>query len=819
MTLALCASLMAQQAQKISAVNAKAIPRGKIMAAPDTQIFEELTPTLRYSPLMLNDNLYQVIGLTHYNTVTNNNARNTVSFRNNSNHAGAVWTMGSFTGGGVDRGTGVNYFDINSNDWDPNPPTSGRIENRRVGWGGHAFTESGEIVVAHDAPSSASISPLGLVISTRDNWGNGDWNQYILKGPEYQFGGKTCTGLSWPTVVSNGNTVHLVTVTEQWSGGVNMLEENYPQPGNGYKGYSTFPLYYRSLDGGKEGTWEDPVELTEWGLTDYEAFKLSADDYVFTAKGDHIVLMICSSVGFVIYFESFDNGDTWTRHEVFHTGEVMLLSNTDFWDVPVMLPTNAAVAIDDCDKIHVVYSTLVESKHDGASGPSIYYWGTPSGMVYWNNVLNDEPLNLADYCTPPNTTPSDFWGYWLSVPGHIDCPHVTGWTESFDWILGPEYDGYQFHNGGYSSFPRLIAKDDRVYVAYQSALDYPFAFENPDLYVRGIFVTVSDDNGATWDVQKNTSWISYKPDLQWANWENYIIPDFATATVDQIVDAIEMIDIEFQAEQGYPSMTMNTKGDMFMIQWLYHHLSPFPNDGNTVFEVNPMSVYTFTQNLKNLPAYKNMDDIMKGNWTNEDEPEINFPDLGCERPQKVTFETCTSEDGNEYRAAIIYWKQPEYINVPLSSYNIYRDGNKIGSVPYSITIPGRYVDKGIEVGTYTYQVSAVYEGGCESTLTRAKTFTLGDNPVYYEDCGDAVKDIPSTTFKLYPNPSNGNVTVVIDTYSSYTLTVSNIMGQVVSSMNGNTKEVQLDVSNYPPGVYIVNVKTANAITTQKLIVK
>jgi hypothetical protein len=45
------------------------------------------------------------------------------------------------------------------------------------------------------------------------------------------------------------------------------------------------------------------------------------------------------------------------------------------------------------------------------------------------------------------------------------------------------------------------------------------------------------------------------------------------------------------------------------------------------------------------------------------------------------------------------------------------------------------------------------------------------------------------------------------------------MGQVIATMNGNTDKVDLNVSNYAPGIYIVNVRTANAMTTQKLIVK
>jgi len=827
MAVCLCASLMAQDKiitrDRMSASYSSTIPENAGTQFEVTEVTQ--IPMLSANPLITSGELYDIIGLTHYNTPTNSSARSVVSFRKNSNDAAVVWTMSSINS--PTRGTGINYFNVNKNEWDPNPPVTGRIETIRTGWGTHAFTEQGEIVVAHDALT-------GLVINTRDKWGEGDWNEKMLIGPKYKLKDITgkwdtaATKLNWPAMATNGNTVHLLCVTDAWTntttGGVSYLEDQFPDTENahhgGYKGFNSYPMYYRSLDGGKN--WEEVVDFGQSGLkllTNYQTFKFGGDQYDVAVKDDHVVILFYSLLGFVIYLESFDNGENWVKKTVFDRGEVFLGSYSPEVE-PLLAPTTATIAIDDDDQVHVAFATHAIHKNENAAvDVGIGFWDQmPTGMVYWNDSM--EPIDWEDirgWCDAEGKL-TDY--NWDLCSHYIPVPTVVGFEEFYNWNFGPSYDKNQFKHNGWATFPRIIAKDDRVYLSFQSPLDYPFGFTSPDLYCRGIFVTVSDDNGTSWDVQKNTSWISYKPDLQWADWTEYVPPVIdENITVQQLQDAMAKIYIDFQAEQGYPTMSCNTKGDMFMAQWLYHHLSPFPNDGNTVFEVNPMSVYTLTQNLKNLPAYKNIDDIWRGNWTNEEEPEINFPDLGCERPVKITFETCTSEDGEEYRAAIIYWKQPEYINVPLSSYNIYRDGNKIGSVPYSITTPGLYIDSEVEEGTYTYQVSAVYEGGCESTLSRAKTFTLGDNPVYYEVCGTAVKDIPAQTFKLYPNPTNGNVTIAIDADSPYTLTVSNIMGQAVFSTYGNSKEVKFSVSNYAPGVYIVNVKTANAITTQKLIVK
>jgi hypothetical protein len=73
--------------------------------------------------------------------------------------------------------------------------------------------------------------------------------------------------------------------------------------------------------------------------------------------------------------------------------------------------------------------------------------------------------------------------------------------------------------------------------------------------------------------------------------------------------------------------------------------------------------------------------------------------------------------------------------------------------------------------------------------------------------------------KIYPNPATNIATIDVNTNNPYTLTVTNIMGQVVHTMKGQQSKIELNVSNYPAGIYIVNVKTARATASQKLIVK
>jgi hypothetical protein len=86
--------------------------------------------------------------------------------------------------------------------------------------------------------------------------------------------------------------------------------------------------------------------------------------------------------------------------------------------------------------------------------------------------------------------------------------------------------------------------------------------------------------------------------------------------------------------------------------------------------------------------------------------------------------------------------------------------------------------------------------------------------------GNKINDIPAIKAEIYPNPANeGTVNVKVDARGAYTITITNVMGQVVQTAKGNTNVTTLNISNLTSGVYIVNVKTSTATTSQKLIVK
>ena len=88
-----------------------------------------------------------------------------------------------------------------------------------------------------------------------------------------------------------------------------------------------------------------------------------------------------------------------------------------------------------------------------------------------------------------------------------------------------------------------------------------------------------------------------------------------------------------------------------------------------------------------------------------------------------------------------------------------------------------------------------------------------------------IADNTLSGMKLYPNPATDNVTVAFAATESAnaTLSIYNLMGQQVYAesivVNEGNNMVRVSTSALQAGVYMVNIKTNQGTSTQKLIVK
>jgi hypothetical protein len=88
----------------------------------------------------------------------------------------------------------------------------------------------------------------------------------------------------------------------------------------------------------------------------------------------------------------------------------------------------------------------------------------------------------------------------------------------------------------------------------------------------------------------------------------------------------------------------------------------------------------------------------------------------------------------------------------------------------------------------------------------------------------AEQDKNNLALTLQPNPAHSNVAVTITGNKNLQaqLTLTDISGKLVYSENLVTgKDVvrNIDLSNYPKGVYIVQLKTEDQVKTERLIVQ
>lgn len=151
----------------------------------------------------------------------------------------------------------------------------------------------------------------------------------------------------------------------------------------------------------------------------------------------------------------------------------------------------------------------------------------------------------------------------------------------------------------------------------------------------------------------------------------------------------------------------------------------------------------------------------------------------------------------------------EYSDEP-KNFRIYRS---LDNVDYELVgeadkAQHEYFDA-VEAGTYYYKVTA-YRNHCEST------------PAWATDGNDYVLILVTSVceeeqeMNLYPNPVNGTLNVEVAGMTE--LVISNVMGQVVSTINCDADLMQVNTTAFESGIYTLTVRTANGIFSSRFTV-
>ena len=130
------------------------------------------------------------------------------------------------------------------------------------------------------------------------------------------------------------------------------------------------------------------------------------------------------------------------------------------------------------------------------------------------------------------------------------------------------------------------------------------------------------------------------------------------------------------------------------------------------------------------------------------------------------------------------WSEP-YEAVP-TKYNIYRNEALIGN-----TTEVSYVDEDLESGTYTYEVSAVYENGESKKVSSTVSLTV------------SIAENNEIAFVMYPNPAKDFVT--IESAMDAVVKIYSVNGQMLSQQNISEGISTIDLSNLNAGMYFISV--------------
>ena len=168
------------------------------------------------------------------------------------------------------------------------------------------------------------------------------------------------------------------------------------------------------------------------------------------------------------------------------------------------------------------------------------------------------------------------------------------------------------------------------------------------------------------------------------------------------------------------------------------------------------------------------------------------------------------EDATNF-GALISWEFDGRAKV--TGYNIYRstDNNNYSLIGNVSSRENAFRDQ-VAPGTYYYQVTAVYDNGCESRPSvNADDPTMDYAVVEITSVGNIDNNVA-----LYPNPTNG--LVKIEANGMRHITVVSTLGQVVFDADIEGDEYQINMAQFNTGVYVVRIATENGVSTQRVTV-
>ncbi|PLX19489.1 MAG: hypothetical protein C0599_10890 [Salinivirgaceae bacterium] len=138
----------------------------------------------------------------------------------------------------------------------------------------------------------------------------------------------------------------------------------------------------------------------------------------------------------------------------------------------------------------------------------------------------------------------------------------------------------------------------------------------------------------------------------------------------------------------------------------------------------------------------------------------------------------------------------------------------IGSMEHSSDVNGQ-TSFDLYEGTYYY---SVYADGYGSVVN--EEMIVDEMEEMNITLGVGINSHVAQNLKIYPNPTNGNVTIELpNVVSGAQVAVLDLAGKTVITKGFESTNATLDLSNLSEGIYIVKVQNGNILHTNKIIVE
>ncbi len=159
----------------------------------------------------------------------------------------------------------------------------------------------------------------------------------------------------------------------------------------------------------------------------------------------------------------------------------------------------------------------------------------------------------------------------------------------------------------------------------------------------------------------------------------------------------------------------------------------------------------------------------------------------------------------------------------LADYSV----EEVAGNTYTWTVTGGSIVSGAGTSTISVLWGSPGDGVVslvEATQNNCETITEDYN-VIIDDCIGIYESIADKDITIYPNPARDNIQIAFNQIagSEYSIVIYNNLGQVMTESNGvalgENQTINIDISKFRSGIYIVNLNADNGINIRKTFEK